>query len=247
MTEEFLRKKADQRGETLVRGNLSSSSIFEDEELAGPKPQQDILAGRKAHVRDPASMAAVLDPDPVGRRMWERRMVIKDVKKRGRLTRTQLIKRQERELLSKSQNIRGSVKKLNPLARQIVGKTVDDAIIQMRFSKKKAAKQVKQHLEYAKHQAIVMRGMGLGSVDGEKAIPVQIKTKDGKRLKVTDPTTMYVDQAWTGAGYSHREIECRARGATNLLRHRTTSKFAFFYFRCISLTVTRHYSALEGG
>lgn len=247
MTEEYLKRKTQHRG-GIVRGSLASSSIFEDEELAGPKPKQayKTSGGKNPLLRNPDSMAAALDPDPVGRKLWERRMVITDIKKRGRLTRTQLIKRQEREFVSRSQDIRGSVKKLNPLARQIMGKTVDEAIIQMRFSKKKAAIDLKQHLEYAKNQAIVKRGMGLGPVGGEKAIPMRIKTKDGKRLKVNDPTTMYVDQAWTGKGYLGLSPEYRARGRMNILRHRTSSKF-IFRFGYISLTTSRHYSDLEGG
>ena len=223
LTEEFLRRQTQQR-EGIVRGGLSSSSIFEDEELAGAKRQNLPQApGRQSPVlRNPDSMAAMLDPDPVGRKLWERRMVIRDIRKRGRLTRTQLIKRQERELMSKSHDIKGSVKKLVPLAKQIAGKTVDEAIIQMRFSKKKAAKDIKEHLEYARNQAIVKQGMGLGAVDGTKATPIQIKTKDGKRIKVTDPTTIYVDQAWTGPGYRTRSLEFRARGKANILKHRST-------------------------
>jgi ribosomal protein L22 len=225
LTEEYLKKKTEDRAAAVVRGGLSSSSIFEDEGQAGPKPKSRRSSAKG--LRNPDSMAAALDPDPVGRKLWERRMVIRDVRKRGRLTRTQLIKRQERELVSKSRDINGSVKKLVPLAKQIAGKTLDEAIIQMRFSKKKAAKDIKEHLEYARNQAIVKRGMGLGARGGMKATPVQIKTKDGKNLKVTDPTTIYVDQAWTGRGMHTLTAEYRARGRVNTLKHRTTSKFVF--------------------
>ena len=157
-------------------------------------------------------------------------MVIRDIRKRGRLTRAQLIKRQERELISKSQDIKGSVKKLVPLAKQITGKTVDEAIIQMRFSKKKAAKDIKEHLEYARNQAIVKRGMGLGAVSGSSGTPIQIKTKNGKQIKVTDPTTIYVDQAWTGRGYHQKSIDYRARGKVNIMRLRSTSKSRIWKF-----------------
>lgn len=222
LTEDYLKKKTEDRA-AIVRGGLSSSSIFEDEAQAGPKPKRQ--KSRAQSLRNPDSMAAALDPDPVGRKLWERRMVIRDVRKRGRFTRTQLIKRKERELVSKSKDIQGSVKKLVPLAKQIAGKTLDEAIIQMRFSKKKAAKHIKEHLEYARNQAIVKRGMGLGARGGTKATPVQIKTKDGKNLNVTDPTTIYVDQAWTGKGFKTNSPEYRARGKVNMLTHRTTSKF----------------------
>jgi ribosomal protein L22 len=230
LTEEFLRRKAETRA-SIVRGSLSSSSIFEDEELAGPKPQHipQTTGGQGLGLRNPDTMAAALDPDPRGRRLWERKMVIQAIKKRGRLSRTQLIKRQERELLSKSQNIKTSVKKLVPLAKQIAGKTVDEAIIQMRFSKKKAAKFVKEHLEHAKNEAIVRRGMGLGPVDGKKINPIRIQTKDGKRINISDPTTLYVDQAWSGKGFLTKSLEYRARGQTNLLLHRTTSRFLFYH------------------
>jgi len=219
LTEEFLKKKPTNR-EELIRGDLSSSSIFEDEELAGPKPSEG--AGRTL-ARNPETMAAALDPDPKNRRRWERKMVIREIHKRGRLTRTQILKKQEREILSKSHDFKTSVKKLVPLAKQITGKTIDEAIIQMRFSKKKAAKDVKQHLEHAKNEAIVKRGMGLGAADGKKIHPIRIQTKDGKRVKVEDPTTIYIEQAWVGRGLYTMTPEHRARGAINMLKNPTTS------------------------
>lgn len=226
LTEEYLKRKRQNRG-GITRGSLSSSSIFEDEELAGPKPKHVAQStdGSGAGLRNPDSMAAALDPDPVGRKLWERRMVIRNIRKRGRLTRAQLLKREERQSLSRSHDIKTSVKKLVPLAKQIAGKTVDEAIIQMRFSKKKAAKEVREHLEHAKNEAIVKRGMGLGSVDGEKNIPIKIQTKDGKRIKVSNPTTLYVDQAWCGRGPYSRSPDYRARGQIYMMRNRSTSKF----------------------
>jgi ribosomal protein L22 len=228
LTEEFLKRKPQNRA-TITRGSLSSSSIFEDEEQAGPKPKHmtGTKAGQKPDLRNPDIMAAALDPDPIGRKLWERRMVIRGIQKRGRLTRIQLLKRQERQLLSKSHDFQTSVKKLAPLARQIAGKTVDEAIIQMRFSKKKAAREVKEHLVHAKNEAIVKRGMGLGSLDVEKTTPIKIKTKDGKRVTVSDPTTLYVDQAWCGKGLFGKTPDYRARGQVNIMKNRTTSKFLF--------------------
>src|ERR1700750_3095883 len=53
LTEEFLKKKPTNRGE-LVRGDLSSSSIFEDEQLAGPKPKGVAAsAGSRSMARNP--------------------------------------------------------------------------------------------------------------------------------------------------------------------------------------------------
>jgi ribosomal protein L22 len=225
LTEEYLKRKP--KASSMVRGDLSPSSIFEDEELAGPKAKGVIgNQGRKQTLsRNPESMAAALDPDPEGRKRWERKMVIREIHKRGRWTRTQLLKKQERELVSKSHDFKTSVKKLVPLAKQIAGKTVEEAIIQMRFSKKKAAKDVKEHLEHARNEAIVRRGMGLGQVNGKEFKPVKIQTKDGKRIKVEDPTTLYVDQAWCGRGLFGRTPEYRARGKINIMKNRTTSKY----------------------
>ena len=67
-------------------------------------------------------------------------------------------------MLSKSHWFKTLVKKLGSLARQIAGKNIDDAILQMRFSKKKAAIDIKAHLEQAKNEAIVAWGMGLGKI-----------------------------------------------------------------------------------
>lgn len=149
-------------------------------------------------------------------------MVIREITKRGRLSRTQLLKQQERVLVSKSHDFKTSVKKLVPLAKQIAGKSIDDAIVQMRFSKKKAAKDVKEHLEYARNQAIVSRGMGLG-LNGKSFEPQQIQTKDGTRVNVTDPTTLYVSQAWCGKGLYGKTPDFRARGQVHMMKNRTTS------------------------
>ena len=222
LTEEFLKRKPSAQGQ-LIRGDLAPSSIFEDETSAGPKPKGVGGEGSKQS-RNPDSMSAALDPDPRGRKRWERKMVIREIHKRGRLTRTQLLKRGERVLLSKSHDFQTSVKKLVPLAKQIAGKTVDEAIVQMRFSKKKVAKDVKEHLEHAKNEAIVRRGMGLGLEKDKPFAPVKIQMKDGKRVKVNDPTTLYVDQAWCGKGLFGRTPDHRARGQIYIMKNRTTSK-----------------------
>jgi ribosomal protein L22 len=225
LTEDYLKRKPTQKAPT--RGSLASSSIFEDETVAGPKPEvlKGAEEGKAVVPRDPAVMAAALNPDPASKARWERKMVIREIHKRGRLSRTQLIKRQERELLSKSHNFKTSVKKLGPLARQIAGKSIEDAIVQMRFSKKKAALEVRKHLEHARNEAIVKRGMGLGAVEGKKIQPTMIQTKDGKRIKVEDPTTIYVEQAWVGKGDFGRSPDYRARGQMSLMKNPTTRKF----------------------
>lgn len=185
-------------------------------------------------------MAAALDPVPMNRRRWQRKMVIRDIKKRGRLTKAERIMRTERESLSKSPFFKTSIKKLYPLARQIAGKPIEEAIVQMRFSKKKAAADVKKHLEYARDTAIVKRGMGLGAVkpageegaveeaDGRQAngMPkgMVVVDKKGKKRWVTDKTEMYVDQAWVGRGEYTNSPSFRARGKTDVLRHPKTSE-----------------------
>jgi ribosomal protein L22 len=224
LTEEYLTRKPTTKP-VLVRGGLAGSSVFEDEEIVGAKPEGLHVAKDTSASRNPSVMAAALDPAPKARERWERKMLIQEIKKRGRLTRTQLIKRQEREVFSKSHNFKTSIKKLGPLARQIAGKSVEEAIVQMRFSKKKAASEVRKHLEHARNEAIVRRGMGLGAVEGKSmSKPVIIKTKDGKRIKVDDPTRLYIDQAWVGKGDHGFTPDHRARGQINIMQNPTTRK-----------------------
>lgn len=190
------------------RGNLAASSIFNTEAD---------LAEKKKALRNPDTMAAKLDPQPMQRRRWERKMVIRDVQKRGRLTKTQKIKRTERELTAKSDFIKTSHKKLAPLARQIVGKSLDEALVQMDFSKKKNAVMIHNHLIEARDRAIVERGMGLGQVNGTVGKRVAIKLKDGEKHVVRDMTNMYVAQAWVGKGPYGHDISPRARGRIDRL------------------------------
>lgn len=209
-----------------VLGDLAPSSIFEDEEIAGPKPQiqtQGLLPDGEGKLlpRNADTMAVALDPDPESRKRWERKMVIREIVKRGRLSKAQLLKRQERELLSRSHDFKTSVKKLVPLAKQITGKTLDEAIVQMRFSKKKVAVDVKEHLEHARNEAIVKRGMGLGGSTGFR--PVKIQTKDGKRVTVDNPTRIYIAQAWCGKGLYTETPDYRAQGRVYVMKNRTTS------------------------
>ncbi len=157
-------------------------------------------------------------------------MVIREIQRRGRLSKPMQIKRTERQSLSKSEMLKTSVKKLGPLARQIAGKSVEDAIVQMRFSAKKAAKDVKEHLEFARNEAVVRRGMGLGEPEGTKGKEVEIELKNGKRRLVRDRTGLYVDEAWVGRGKYGKEPEHRARGRINMLRPPETSRCLPFRF-----------------
>ncbi|KAK0108236.1 54S ribosomal protein L22, mitochondrial [Cadophora gregata] len=223
LTEEYLRKKPKPPAGGPKRGSLSSSSIFEDEEIVGPTSQGP--EGKKLEPRNPHTMAAALDPEPQARKRWERKMVIRDIHKRGRLTKTQQLKREERVMLLKSHDFKTSVKKLVPLAKQIAGKTVEEAIVQMRFSKKKVAKDVKEHLEHARNEAITRRGMGLGLGVKGTFRQKQILTKDGERVQVEDPTTLYVDEAWCGKGLYGKTPDHRARGQVYLMKNRTTCTY----------------------
>ncbi len=166
-----------------------------------------------------------LDPDTRSRVRWERKMVARHVGRmldpRGRETREERLARTERALLHKSMPLATSTKKLMHLARQIAGKTLDEALVQMRFSRKKMAKEVLWHLEEARDVAIVERGMGLGRVQqsadpadpAEAAKQLTIRTKDGRWLTITDPTRIYIDQAWVGKGIWRAVTpDYRARG-----------------------------------
>ncbi|KAL4808772.1 ribosomal protein L22/L17 [Aspergillus unguis] len=223
-------------------GELGADSIFAEGE-AGPKlmasgrtpaqrkkgsaPETEQAQKDEALTterRNRASMAAVLDPNPKARIRWERKMVVREVRQRGRLSKTEKIMRTERESLVKSHFFKTSIKKLGPLARQIAGKNIDDAIVQMQFSKKKAAKDVLAHLKHAKNVAIVKSGMGLGGVEAaEQSKPVTIITKTGERKVITDPTSIYIAQAWVNRGPYGVDYDHRARGVINLLRPPHTS------------------------
>ncbi|ESZ96510.1 mitochondrial large ribosomal subunit [Sclerotinia borealis F-4128] len=223
LTEEYLKKRSDtQRQQQPERGDITPASIFKDDNTRHRQGGEE----NKIVPRSPKIMARALDANPRATIAWKRKKVIQEVRKRGRLTKEQTLKRTERVLLSRSHDFKTSVKKLVPLAKQIAGKTVEDAIIQMRFSKKKAAKDVKEHLEHAKNEAILKRGMGLGKVartSTENFKTRYIVTKDRKRVKVEDPTTLYVDEAWCGKGDWTPDYDYRARGNVNIMKNRTTS------------------------
>jgi ribosomal protein L22 len=217
--------------------------------------------------------AAKLDPDPRARILWERDMVIKSIQRRGRMSKEDKIAKTERQSLFKSIDLATTPKKMTKLTNQIAGKTVEEALVQLRFSGKRVARDIAKGLQIARDEAIAKRGMGLGSITAppevkldlkrkegesdqdfearqEKAeaerlkmleerllprgtfrtpktgSPISIELKDGRRKNVYDPTEMYIDQAWAGKGIYTKSLEFRARGMTNILRHRTASKFS---------------------
>ncbi|KAL8638762.1 MAG: hypothetical protein Q9228_004114 [Teloschistes exilis] len=228
------------------KGDLAPSSIF-DEKPPGEKPDAAEPATSTLSTRDPLVLAAAIDPNPVARQRWQRKMIIRDIRNRGQLTKAQQLKRTERESLCKSPFFKTSIKKLYPLARQIAGKPIEEAIIQMRFSKKRVARDVKKHLEYARDEAIVKRGMGLGMVKPEESEAAEneesgvdtklksdhenkanwpgmvVEDKKGKRRFVNDTSSIYVDEAWVGRGTYRGILEYRARGRVNVLKCPETS------------------------
>jgi len=151
-------------------------------------------------------------------------MVIRDVRHGGRLNKEMKIARSERNHLLRSHFFKTSMKKLAPLARQIAGKPIDEAILQMRFSKKKVAQEVRKHLIQARDEAIVMKGMGLGSAAGKtptslsedpgetRPLPNQTLAKAYKRGQGPQESDMYVAEAWTNRGPYGSEPDFRARG-----------------------------------
>ncbi|KAL1953912.1 hypothetical protein VTO42DRAFT_2034 [Malbranchea cinnamomea] len=216
------------------RGGLGAGSIFVDDfeespliTTKGPTPRRqkdagdttvDVTSSPPLEQRDREILDRALDPYPNRRARWLRKMVIRSVRKRGRLTKREEILQTEREHLCRSHWFKTSLKKLGPLARQIAGKNIDDAILQMRFSKKKAAKDVKDFLEQAKNEAVVVKGMGLGKVQGREFEPITVTLKNRKRITITDPTSIYIAQAWVNRGPYGRDFDHRARGQINVLR-----------------------------
>ncbi|KAF2824781.1 ribosomal protein L22 [Ophiobolus disseminans] len=162
----------------LREGKMSSSpsSLFLPErEIPGWNPNlspaeiaqiKSLAEKRKATIaaeEDRKLSEMNLDPDLAARRALERRLVMAGVKRHGRLTKAQTLARTERQSVFKSQALPTSVKKLQKVVNQIAGKTVSEALVQLRFSKKRVARDVAKGLEIAQNEAIAGRGMGLGS------------------------------------------------------------------------------------
>ncbi|TDZ29010.1 hypothetical protein C8035_v007085 [Colletotrichum spinosum] len=170
------------------------SSIFEDEfdDTVAESKRNGAKSGQIS-LKTQETTSFRLDPDPRSRIRWERKKVIQMVRRNGRVSRSERIAQTEKQITHKSPFLETSVKKLVHLARQIQGKTLDDAILQMTYSKKKMASEVKYQLEEARDLAVVTRGMGLGkagerSSDSTSLQAIKIRTKDGNTLTVDDPT-----------------------------------------------------------
>ena len=201
------------------------------------------LEGRpgRPEIQNPRDMKPTRkNPDPQKRLKWERKKVRQSVLNRFRMTRSEKLLRSERFSLSTSPKIKTSIKKLGPLARQIAGKPLAEAMIQMRFSKKRAAADVLKHLEYARNQAIVQREMGIGKpvrpvrrphVKGEEKSKegsedrIIIEDKKGKQREISDPSAIYIDQAWVGRATPDYGTDFRARGRAHRLTLPHTSEY----------------------
>lgn len=230
------------------------------EEKAQLKQQAKTREADAQKVKDRQLMAMKLDPDVKARRSLERRLVIRGVKRHGRLTKAEHIARTERSSNFSSVPLPTSVKKLQKVVNQLAGKTVSEALVQLRFSKKRVARDVIKGLELAQDEAIEQKGMGLqgeglamqrwmkqrektdagkprdiwdyktspddkGTAKAAKKLPpTTIELKDGSKKVIRDPSEIYIDQMWVNRCQPWFGVEQRARGRTNRLIHRTTSK-----------------------
>ncbi|KAI1642793.1 ribosomal protein L22 [Daldinia loculata] len=207
-----------EREQIIAEKNLQrtqGSSIFDEEikdtERVQKQELEQELEQQPGQRRRPTASAGTKvkehmeraeNPDPRWRVRFLKKKVMQMVRNGDKpLTREQRVRLTEKQHTSASTDLPTSTKKLMFLSRQIAGKTVDEAITQMRFSKKKMAREVKWQLEEARDNAIVAHGMGLGAADGKTLEkPRKIQTKDGRWIEVNDPTTLYVDQSWVTKG-----------------------------------------------
>ncbi|EPS41382.1 hypothetical protein H072_4707 [Dactylellina haptotyla CBS 200.50] len=185
----------------LKRGELASSSIF-DGEGAGAKGigQDDEERTVGSHIlQRTTSRTAILKEGGLhpNEDSFMRKYRIRMIKRRGRLSRTETIMREEKEHICKSHKFKTSLKKLAPLARQIAGKPLEHALVQMKFSPKQASKEILKHLEQAKNEAILTKNF--------------------------DPAQTYIAQAWVGRGTPDYEALKRARGRIDKLVRPYTS------------------------
>lgn len=229
------------RAPQLGSGGLAPGSSILDE--VDPRredkegPPSSLTVREPAKYIDPTTIKRTMkDPNPVKRVQWLQKMATRLVRHRGRLSKGDKILRTERFDVSKSPFIKTSVKKLGPLARQIAGKPLEEAMVQMRFSKKRAARDVLKHLEYARNKAIVEKQMGIAldipTPDGVAKKEEQlgdgkalvIEDKKGKRRKIEDRSSVYIDQAWVGRGKYQFGTDYRARGQAYKLHLPYTSE-----------------------
>jgi ribosomal protein L22 len=220
-------KKKETKDQDMSRGAPSEESVFGGTDGLPPAEADGAEAVEKpVHEEiEPEALMNVLNPEPGKTMAWQRKKLIQQIRNRGALTKEQQLARTERSCTVPSALFRTSTKKLVHLARQIAGKPIEEAIVQMQLSRKKVAQDIRQHLEYARNLAIVSRGMGLGKVEGREGEAVEIELKDGKRKIIKDRTGIYVEQAWVNKGEERMTPEYRGRGRVFTLTHRSASEF----------------------
>ncbi|KAK6332548.1 54S ribosomal protein L22, mitochondrial [Orbilia blumenaviensis] len=191
----------------LKRGDLSSSSIFEqqDDASASISRQGDLEDAPADRITSPILLktgqnrisilreGGLYPTDPGFMAKYR----IRQIKRRGRLTPTLKKMQTEKEHICHSHKFKTSLKKLGPLARQIAGKPLEHALVQMRYSPKKAAKEVLKHLVQAKNEAILTKNF--------------------------DPEQTYISQAWVGRGTPDKAPLTRARGRIHIIEKPYTS------------------------
>lgn len=233
------------KGRAAIRDQFTSTSTLDDTSIFSSKLDAATKDGKtKAPVALKMARGGSLlkehtwrgtDPDPRSRVRWERKQVMRMVKRDldiyGKETKEERIKRTERSMqYLADKQLPTSTKKLVHLARQVAGKTVDEAIVQMQFSKKMMAKEILMVLERGKGRAIVERGMGLGHTTGEGfKRSMKYTSRDGKWVETRDPTRIYIDQAWVTKGPPRGYLpDYRARGRTNkIIRPQAKINFIF--------------------
>lgn len=227
-----------------VRISIPTDTTSEGHPEAGPRktpaagtPPYDPSAGRPVATaladRAATTLRTVVDPFPRLRARLLRRRVLRVVRGGYALTRAEHLRRTERECRLISPRLKVSRKKLVHLARQILGRSVDEAILQMRFSKKRIAVEVMRTLEEARDTAVAKWGMGLGKVNGLVGPEVRIKLKDGSRKTVGDRTELYVAEAWVNMAGTDQWIKKRGRGRMDRIHAPYSSKSCvWFGWRC---------------
>ncbi|KAF2729856.1 hypothetical protein EJ04DRAFT_58655 [Polyplosphaeria fusca] len=245
------RNKNRQSQNPPTRGHLPRSSLLHPKNIVpgvdadtppsvreAMEQRHNLQRRRMAAERNAALRAQKLDPEAPARRAWERERVIEGIRARGRVSAEIKRLRSERQHLYRSSNLPTSTKKLTKLMHQIAGKTVEEAAVQLRFSKKKVARDVLRGLLTARDEAVVSRGMGRSETarsraDGARVADkqgsegVEIELKRGGTKRVVDEREIYVDQAWVGKGEHRKSPEYRAKGQVNILTHRTTSEYCY--------------------
>lgn len=220
--DEALAKQREQQRKMPAQGGLAQGNIFEEEAIMPGQVDEGedvnvVREDREISKRSPANMAARLDPNPNARARWTRMMIIRNIRRRGRLTKVMRIARTEREHLSKSRFFETSIKKLAPLARQIAGKSLDEAILQMRFSSKKAAIEVRKHLIQARNEAIVQAGMGLP--DPEAVEKVKIRKEQGAEMSAEERILQATTQEVPRVRKTKQEVDATTQAPFASMSH----------------------------